>query len=366
MPTVAVVIGTRPEAIKMGPVIRALERRPALETVVISTGQHRQMLDQVLQPFDIAVDLELSLMEPGQTLYRLSAKAIAAFEGALERLRPSLLLVQGDTTTAFLGALAAFYRQIPVGHVEAGLRTGNKYSPFPEEMNRRLITTLADLHFAATAENRRVLLAEGVAPERVFVTGNTVVDMLSLSLALPPPPALPLTPGKRLVLVTAHRRESFGAPMAEMFAGLREIASSYPDIEMVYPVHLNPKVQNPAREQLGDLANVRLIEPLDYFSFVHLMARAALILSDSGGVQEEAPSLGVPVLVLRNETERIEAVATGAVKLVGTSRANIVAEARRVLDGREPWPRAPNPYGDGRAAERIAAEVLRHFGIAET
>jgi UDP-N-acetylglucosamine 2-epimerase (non-hydrolysing) len=360
---IAAIVGTRPEAIKMAPVVRALRRRADVETIVISTGQHREMLDQILGPFDVRVDHELALMEPNQSLFRLTSKAVDAFERALESLAPSFLLVQGDTTTAFVAALCAFYAKVPVGHVEAGLRTDDRYAPFPEEINRRLVSQLASLHFAPTEQNRARLLAEGAPAASVFVTGNTVVDALfdavELDVAAPAVPA-----GKRVVLVTAHRRESFGAPLEAMFGALAELARAYDDVHIVYPVHLNPNVQAPARAILGDVPNVTLCAPLGYFEFVKLMAKSRLILTDSGGIQEEAPSLGVPVLVLRNETERTEAIAAGTVRLVGTDRAKIVAEARRLLDDERAWQemsRAVNPYGDGRAAERIVTHVLDYL-----
>ena len=365
-PAVAVVFGTRPEAVKMVPVIRALKARPEVETVVVSTGQHKQMLAQMLERFQVRVDFEMDLMEPNQSLYRLSSKAIAAFEEVIGKSRPSMLLVQGDTTTAFLGALCAFYGKIPVGHVEAGLRTGDKYFPFPEEVNRRLITAVADLNFCPTEGNRRNLLREGVPESTLFVTGNTGIDTLLLAAGLDHPfplPDLDLA-GKRLILVTAHRRESFGDPMLQIFGAIRDLAAAYPDAEVVYPVHLNPNVQKPARELLGGIRNVRLCAPMDYFDFVAAMSRAHLILTDSGGVQEEAPTLGVPVLVLRNETERPEAVEAGTVRLAGTRREDIVREARRLLDDpaeREKLRRASNPYGDGKAAPRIAEAVVRRL-----
>lgn len=365
-PVVAVVFGTRPEAIKMVPVIRALKARSEVETVTISTGQHRQMLAPILERFEVRVDHEMDLMEPDQTLYRLSSKAIAAFEAVIGKARPDLLLVQGDTTTAFLGALCAFYGKIPVGHVEAGLRTHDRYRPFPEEVNRRLITAVADLNFCPTAGNRDNLLREGIAEDTLFVTGNTGIDALLMAAALEHPfplPGLDLA-GKRLILVTAHRRESFGGPMLRIFGAIRLLAEAYADVEVVYPVHLNPNVLQPARDILGGIRNVTLCEPMDYLDFVQLMKRAHLILTDSGGVQEEAPTLGAPVLVLRNETERPEAVEAGTVRLAGTRREDIVREARRLLDSpgeREGLLRASNPYGDGRAAPRIAEAVVRHL-----
>lgn len=365
-PVVAVVFGTRPEAIKMVPVIRALKARPEVETVVVSTGQHKQMLAQMLERFKVTVDYEMDLMEPNQTLYRLSSKAIAAFEDVINRSHPGLLLVQGDTTTAFLGALCAFYGKIPVGHVEAGLRTNDKYFPFPEEINRRLITAVADLNFCPTEGNRRNLLREGIAEATLHVTGNTGIDTLLLAAGLDHPFPLPDLDlrGKRMILVTAHRRESFGEPMIQIFKAIRELAGAYRDVEIVYPVHLNPNVQQPAKEILGGLANVRLCAPMDYFDFVQLMGKAHLILTDSGGVQEEAPTLGVPVLVLRNETERPEAVEAGTVRLAGTKGPDIVRESRLILDNpaeRAKLSSASNPYGDGKASPRIAEAVVRRL-----
>ena len=367
-PVIAVVFGTRPEAIKMAPVIRALKAEDRLDTVVISTGQHKQMLAQILDRFRIGVDHEMELMEPDQSLYRLSSKTLAAFEAVLAATRPSLLLVQGDTTTAFLGALGAFYGKIPVGHVEAGLRTHNKYFPFPEEINRRLITALADLNFCPTQGNKDNLLREGIPESTLHITGNTGIDTLLLSAGSDHPFPLPHLnlEGKRLILVTAHRRESFGEPMLEVFRAIRELSLTYGDAEVVYPVHLNPNVQEPAREILGGLPNVHLTAPLDYFDFVQVMKRAHLILTDSGGVQEEAPTLGVPVLVLRNETERPEAVEAGTVRLAGTRREDIIRQARLILDNeaeRDKLRSAANPYGDGKASPRIVRAILRHFQL---
>ena len=285
-PTVAVVVGTRPEAIKMVPVLRALKAEAGLHTMLVSTGQHREMLDQILGPFEARIDHDMRLMEAGQTLYRLSSRAISAFEALFAEHTPQLVLVQGDTTTAMLGGLCAFYGKIALGHVEAGLRTGNKRFPFPEEVNRRLLAVLADLHFAPTEANRRALLAEGIAEDRIFVTGNTVIDTLRLArgMALPP---LPVDIGeRRLVLVTAHRRESFGGPLREIFAALRELADAYPDVVIVYPAHLNPNVQKPATEMLAGLRNFHLCPPVDYFTFVHLMSKAHLILTDQAACKK--------------------------------------------------------------------------------
>jgi UDP-N-acetylglucosamine 2-epimerase len=323
------------------------------------------MLGQMLDRFQVRVDHEMDLMEPNQTLYRLSSKAIASFERILDSAKPDLLLVQGDTTTAFLGALSAFYGKIPVGHVEAGLRTKDKYFPFPEEVNRRLITVCADLNFCPTAENKANLLGEGVPEASIHVTGNTGIDTLLLAARAESPSPLPDLDlrGKRLILVTAHRRESFGEPMAEIFAAIRDLALAYSDVEVVYPVHLNPNVQGPAKEILGGIRNIHLVHPMDYFDFVHMMCRAYLILTDSGGVQEEAPTLGVPVLVMRNETERPEAVRAGTVRLAGTKRSDIVRESRKILDDpdeRAKLNNASNPYGDGKAAPRIV-DAIRAF-----
>ena len=349
----------------MVPVIRALRETVGLRTVVISTGQHREMLSQMLKRFAISIDYEMDLMEPNQSLYRLSAKAIKAFEEIFKRFTPSVLLVQGDTTTAFFGALGAFYAKVPVGHIEAGLRTNDKYFPFPEEINRRLITSCADLHFCPTEGNRENLRREGVAEDSIYVTGNTGIDTVLLA-------AHQLTKdgvlshermAVRKVLVTIHRRESFGDAMIGIFQAIREIAEAYADVEIIYPVHLNPNVRNPAREILGGVRNIRLVEPMDYFEFVATMQRSYFVLSDSGGVQEEAPTLGVPVLVLRNETERPEAIDAGTVRLVGTNRSKIVREARRLLDDpeiRKVMSRATNPYGDGHSAPRIAA-IVQNF-----
>jgi UDP-N-acetylglucosamine 2-epimerase (non-hydrolysing) len=363
-PVIAVVFGTRPEAIKMVPVIRELKTRPELETVVVSTGQHKQMLVQMLKTFKVEVDHEMDLMEPNQTLFRLSSKAIAAFEKVIEATKPALVLVQGDTTTAFLGALCAFYGKVPVGHVEAGLRTNDKYFPFPEEINRRLITAVVDLNFCPTEGNRKNLLREGIDDKTIVVTGNSGIDTLLLAAREKLPFPLPdvKLEGKRMILVTIHRRESFGDPLKNIFRAIAELAKSYSDVEIIYPVHLNPNVQGPAREILGGIPNVHLCAPADYLDFVQLMNKAYLILTDSGGVQEEAPTLGVPVLVLRNETERPEAVEAGTVRLIGTDQADILRESKRILD--DPKERAKlcsasNPYGDGKAAPRIVDTVLR-------
>jgi len=362
---IMVVFGTRPEVVKMAPVVRELRARPdRAETIVCATGQHRQMLDQVLRAFGISPDLDLGLMQPDQTLAGLTAASMRGLDGALAEREPDAVLVQGDTTTAMVAALAAFYRRIPVGHVEAGLRTRDRYRPFPEEINRRVISCLASWNFAPTKTAVRALLAEGVSPATIHLTGNTVIDALLDILSRPERPGeAPPFPssGMRLVLVTAHRRESFGKPFEDLCAALRDVAAGTPDVEVVYPVHLNPNVQTPVRRILGSSPRVHLIEPLGYVAFARLMKRATLILTDSGGIQEEAPALGVPVLVMREETERPEAVEAGVARLVGTDTARITSEARRLLgneQARGAMSRGASPFGDGHAAERIVRVLL--------
>jgi len=377
---IALIFGTRPEAIKLAPVVLALRRTPGVETRVCVTGQHRQMLDQVLAAFAIKPDVDLNLMEPNQTLSRLTARAIEAIDRFLAEDRPDLVLVQGDTTTVFCAALAAFYHRIPLGHVEAGLRTGNLQAPWPEEANRVLTTRLTTLHFAPTETSRQNLLKEGVAPGSIFVTGNTVIDALLLAVeqvrahppAIPELPAFlqPGTPEKspRMVLITGHRRENFGGGFESICAAIADLATRFPDVQFVYPVHLNPNVREPVQRILGtaQAKNVHLIPPQSYLPFVGLLARASVILTDSGGVQEEAPSLGKPVLVMRDTTERPEAVDAGTVRLVGTDRPKIVAEVARLLMDPEAYAamsRAHNPYGDGHSSHRIV-EACVAFGAA--
>ncbi len=367
MPTVMVVVGTRPEAIKLSPVVLELRKRSNWKTVVVATGQHRQMLDQVLRIFRIEPDMDFNLMEPDQTLFDITGKAIRAFESVLEKVRPDAVLVQGDTTTAFVGTLASFYHKIPVAHVEAGLRTGNKYFPFPEEMNRKLITAIADVHFAPTPRNRDNLLAEGVSPSQIVVTGNTVIDALLMVVKQKVDlSTLSLPLYERMILITAHRRENFGGPLESICSAIQELARLYPRDLFVYPVHLNQNVQKPVRKFLGKIPNVVLLPPLDYLTFSHLLAKSYLILTDSGGIQEEAPSLGKPVLVLRNETERPEAVGAGTVRIVGPNRERIVSETRELLENPkayETMARAINPYGDGKASIRIVDFLETWLGL---
>jgi UDP-N-acetylglucosamine 2-epimerase (non-hydrolysing) len=363
--TVLTIFGTRPEAVKLAPVIKELERHPGFASRVCVTAQHREMLDPFLKLFEIVPDYDLNVMQPRQSLFDVTSRVLLGLEGVLEEEKPDVVLIQGDTTTAFAGALAAFYAKKKIGHVEAGLRTKDRYNPFPEEINRRLVTHLADLHFAPTERARANLLAEGIRDEMVFVTGNTVIDSLLMTLGRTKGqdhlPDVLDDPGRKLILVTAHRRESFGTGLANITQALREIAARADDVEIVYPVHLNPNVRSAVEGALRGVARVHLIEPVDYVAFVHLMERAFLILTDSGGIQEEAPSLNKPVLVMREVTERPEAVEAGAAKLVGTSSGTIVEETLRLLRDGEEYDRmakAGNPFGDGHAAERIVRALM--------
>lgn len=363
---VLTVFGTRPEAIKMAPVVRALNEDQAFDAKVCVSAQHRQMLDQVLDIFAIKPDFDLNLMRPGQDLSDITSNVLLGMREVYKQWTPDIILVHGDTSTTFAASLSAYYAKIKVGHVEAGLRTHNKYSPWPEEMNRRLTGAIADIHFAPTDESRQNLIREGVKEEDILVTGNTVIDALlqvvnriktdiQLQQQLKSRFTF-LDPSKRMILVTGHRRENFGAGFENICQALAALAKR-PDVQIVYPVHLNPNVQEPVKRILSGLNNVILLEPLDYLPFVHLMDQSAVIVTDSGGVQEEAPSLGKPVLVMRDTTERPEAVNAGTVKLVGTSKEAIVSETQRLLDdpaAYEKMSRAHNPYGDGKAAQRIA------------
>ncbi|MGI6492407.1 MAG: non-hydrolyzing UDP-N-acetylglucosamine 2-epimerase [Pelotomaculum sp.] len=367
------VFGTRPEAIKMAPLVKELEKlQPEIACRVAVTAQHREMLDQVLHLFDIKPAYDLDIMQQGQTLFDITSRALNGLKQVLEKEKPDLVLVHGDTTTTFVASLAAFYLQIPVGHVEAGLRTRNKYSPFPEEINRTLTGVLADLHFAPTATARQNLLAEGVAADAIFVTGNTVIDALLATVQPEYHFADPMLntldyQQQRVLLVTTHRRENLGEPMREIYQALREVVLNYPDVQVVFPVHKNPAVRRVVDEELGGLGRVHLTEPMDYQPFANLIGRSYLVLSDSGGLQEEAPSLGKPVLVLRDTTERPEAVDAGTVLLVGTAREAVAAAARKLLDDRSYYTQmanAVNPYGDGQAARRIVQAIRYHFGLA--
>ncbi|EJO92771.1 UDP-N-acetylglucosamine 2-epimerase [Ectopseudomonas mendocina DLHK] len=368
---IQMVFGTRPEAIKMAPLARLLRNWPGVELFVCSTGQHREMLRQVLEAFELEVDEDLDLMTQGQTLNGLSQQLLLHLDESYARVRPDMVLVHGDTTTSFIAALAAFHRQIAIGHVEAGLRTGDLRSPWPEEANRILTGVLADLHFAPTADARDNLLREGRSPASIEVTGNTVIDALlwmrdhqraSQWQPAADSPLAALDPDKRLVLITGHRRENFGKGFEQICQALAELAGRYPQVQFVYPVHLNPQVRGPVHALLDGLSNIHLVAPQDYPNFVWLMDRAHLILTDSGGVQEEAPALGKPVLVLREVTERPAVLEGGTVLLVGTDPVRIVAQTARLLDDAEAY-RAMNrvftPFGDGHASEKIAQRLTR-------
>jgi len=368
---VITIFGTRPEAVKMAPVVKELKKYPdQIETCVCVTAQHREMLDQVLDAFEITPDIDLDLMQPNQSLPELTARIFTDLDPVLKDFQPDWLLVQGDTTTVMAAALLGYYNQINVGHVEAGLRTHDKWQPFPEEINRRLAGVVADLHFAPTENNRQNLLREGVLDVIIKVTGNPAIDALHI-ISLQPAPEetnrllkqAGVIPGdRRLILVTAHRRENFGKPIRDICDALKHLADHYRDeITLIYPVHLNPNIQGPVFERLSEVENIILLPPLDYLPLVHLMKHATLILTDSGGIQEEAPSLGIPTLVLRERTERQEGVTAGTLKLVGTDPDRIFSEAQQLLDVPEAYAAmsgAVNPYGDGHAAERIVAALL--------
>lgn len=364
------IFGTRPEAVKMAPVIRTLSQTPGIESLVCVTAQHRQMLDQVLDLFELHPDIDLNLMRPNQSLAELTAAVLTGLDPVVKQYRPDWILIQGDTTTVMAASLIAFYNRVKVGHVEAGLRTFDRWQPFPEEINRRVAGVMADLHFAPTEHSRQNLLREGIAPETILVTGNPAIDALNIVLRMPAPAETQafldqhnICPGgKQLVLITAHRRENHGQGMINICRALRELAESYPDrLELVYPVHLNPNVQEPVYRLLGNVPNLTLMPPADYLPLVHLMRHSKLVLTDSGGIQEEATSLGIPTLVLREVTERPEGVEAGVLKLVGANPERILREARLLLEDEQAYQKmacAANPFGDGHAAERIVQALL--------
>ncbi|WP_153463515.1 non-hydrolyzing UDP-N-acetylglucosamine 2-epimerase [Sediminibacillus terrae] len=364
---VMTIFGTRPEAIKMAPLVLELNKRPdQFETIVTVTAQHREMLDQVLDIFDITPDFDLNIMKSRQTLAQITTRALEGLDEVIKQTNPDIVLVHGDTTTTFAASLAAYYNQTAVGHVEAGLRTWNKYSPYPEEMNRQLTGVMADLHFSPTEQAKQNLLRENKPEERVFVTGNTAIDALKTTIADDyKSPILEELDGKRLVLLTAHRRENLGSNMRQMFRAIKRLVEAHDDIQVVYPVHLNPVVRETAVEILGNDDCVKLIEPLGVVDFHNFAAHAHLILTDSGGVQEEAPSLGVPVLVLRNTTERPEGIQAGTLKLAGTDEDNIFRLANELLSDEKAhavMAKASNPYGDGKGSARIAEAIRYYFG----
>ena len=367
------VFGTRPEAIKMCPLVLEMRKYPEyIQPIVAVTAQHREMLDQVLDLFGIVPDYDLNIMTNGQTLYDVTTRALMGLKPVMEEAKPDMVLVHGDTTTTFAGALAAFYAQIPVGHVEAGLRTGNKYSPYPEEMNRKLTGAMADMHFAPTATSKGNLLKENVNPASILITGNTVIDALQTTVHGDYHFAdedfnRVFATGHKLILMTTHRRENLGEPMRHVYRALKSVLETHENVEAIFPVHKNPKVREIVNQELGHLSRVHLIEPMDYEPFANLMAKVDIVLTDSGGIQEEAPALGKPVLVLRDTTERPEAVEAGTVKLVGTAYEDVLQETNRLLDDDEHYrsmAEAANPYGDGKACERIIKAILSKNGYS--
>lgn len=369
---VMAIFGTRPEAIKMAPVVRELLKHPEIETKVCLTAQHREMLDQVVDLFQLPVDYDLDIMKQGQSLYDITDRVLLGLKEVLEKEKPDLVLVHGDTTTTFSATLAAFYQQIDVGHVEAGLRTGNMYSPFPEEANRRLTSVLTALHFAPTETARQNLLKENQKDDYIFTVGNSVIDALLATVkkdyVFEDKELQEIEEHKRIILVTTHRRENLGEPMRNVYRALRRLVQTVPDTEVVFPVHRNPLVRQAVKEVLDGVPGIHLVDPMEYEPFTNLMARSAIILTDSGGIQEEAPSLGKPVLVLRDTTERPEAVASGTVKLVGTDEDKVYNTAYKLLTDEEAYremAESINPYGDGHTSERIVQAILYFYGISE-
>lgn len=358
MKKVMLVFGTRPEAIKMCPLVNELKKRKELETLVCVTGQHRQMLDQVLEAFEVTPDYDLSIMKNKQTLFDVTTNILEKIKEVLEKEKPDVVLVHGDTSTTFVTALACFYLQIPVGHVEAGLRTYNIFSPYPEEFNRQAVGIISQYNFAPTKLSKQNLLKEGKSPETIYVTGNTAIDALKTTIKEEyVHPELEWAKGSRLILITAHRRENLGEPMKHMFRAIRRVMAEHEDVKAIYPIHMNPAVRETANEILGDDERIRIIEPLEVLDFHNFLSRSYLILTDSGGIQEEAPSLGKPVLVMRDTTERPEGIVAGTLKLVGTEEETIYREFSRLLADKEAYEamsKAANPYGDGHACERIA------------
>ena len=363
MKKIMLVFGTRPEAIKMCPLVNELKKREKIETIVCVTGQHRQMLDQVLQAFGVVPDYDLSIMKDKQTLFDVTINILERIKTVLEEVRPDVVLVHGDTSTTFVTALACFYMQIPVGHVEAGLRTYNIYSPYPEEFNRQAVSIISQYNFAPTELSKQNLLKEGKDHKNIYVTGNTAIDALKTTVRRDyTHPELDWANGSRLIMITAHRRENLGEPMRHMFKAIRRVMDEHPDVKAIYPIHMNPVVREIANEYLGDDDRIHIIEPLDVLDFHNFLSRSYLILTDSGGIQEEAPSLGKPVLVMRDTTERPEGIAAGTLKLVGTEEETIYREFSRLLsdvDEYETMSKASNPYGDGHSCERIA-DILEY------
>lgn len=362
---VMTVFGTRPETIKMAPVVKELQSREEIETIVCVTAQHRQMLDQVLNAFHIVPDYDLNIMKAGQTLSDITTRVLQGLEQVIKEVKPDIILVHGDTTTAFAGALAAFYNQVSIGHVEAGLRTNNKYSPFPEEVNRQFISVISDMNFAPTEKSRENLLKEGRNPDSILVTGNTAIDALNTTVREDYQHEIMDWVGdSRMILLTAHRRENLGEPMRNMFRAIKKVTEKYTDVKVIYPVHLNPVVKQTAEEIFGDCDRVKLIQPMEVLDFHNLMNKSYLILTDSGGIQEEAPALGKPVIVLRDTTERPEGIAAGTLKLAGTDEKVIYSMIDELLsdsDEYEKMSQASNPYGDGTASKQIVDAIIKKF-----
>lgn len=362
---VMTIFGTRPEAIKMAPLVKELDSRVEIESIVCVTAQHREMLDQVLEVFDIKPNYDLNVMKQGQTLSEITSRVLMGLEEVIKKEKPNIILVHGDTTTTFAGALAAFYNGVDIGHVEAGLRTWNKYSPFPEEMNRQMVDRMSDMYFAPTEVSKNNLLSENISDDKIYVTGNTAIDAMKTTVKDNYNNEIfDWAKEDKLILLTAHRRENLGEPMRNIFKAVRRIVNEYPDIKVVYPVHLNPKVREVANEVFNGMDRVRLIEPLEVFDFHNFINKSYIILTDSGGIQEEAPSLGKPVLVLRDTTERPEGIEAGTLKLVGTSEEVIYNETKKLLDDKEEYnkmSRASNPYGDGFASKYIVDAIINKY-----
>ena len=360
------IFGTRPEAIKMAPLVKELEKRENIESIVCVTAQHREMLDQVLETFDIKPDYDLNIMKQGQTLGDVTTRALTGLEDVIKEAKPDIVLVHGDTTTTFAGALAAFYNQVAIGHVEAGLRTDNKYSPYPEEMNRQMVDRLSDMYFAPTEISKNNLLKENIDESKIYITGNTAIDAMSTTVDkdYTHKELEWIKPGERMILLTAHRRENLGEPMRHIFRAIKRIVDEFDDVKVIYPIHMNPKVREVANEVFDGDDKVKLIEPLEVFDFHNFQNKSYIILTDSGGIQEEAPSLGKPVLVLRDTTERPEGISAGTLKLVGTDEDIIYEETKRLLTDSKEYERmskASNPYGDGHASERIVDAIVEYF-----
>lgn len=360
------IFGTRPEAIKMAPLVKELEKREEIESIVCVTAQHREMLDMVLETFEIKPDYDLNIMKQGQTLGDVTTRALTGLEEVIKETKPDIVLVHGDTTTTFAGALAAFYNQVDIGHVEAGLRTDDKYSPFPEEMNRQMVDCMTDMYFAPTTLSKENLLKENIDEAKIYITGNTAIDAMSTTVDenYNHKELEWIKDNERLILLTAHRRENLGEPMRNIFKAVKRLIDEFDDIKVIYPIHMNPKVREVAKEVLGDCDRVKMIEPLEVFDFHNFQNKSYLIMSDSGGIQEEAPSLGKPVLVLRDTTERPEGIKAGTLKLVGTDEEKIYQEAKTLLTNKEEYERmskASNPYGDGHASERIVDAIINRY-----